>query len=134
MKPILIDTFFVVALINPRDAYHERALEASEKYQGASALVTDAILLEIGNALARGFKPESVEIIQSFLQSPEIEVVSLTPQLFASAFVLYKTYRDKEWGLVDCVSFCVMREREITAALTFDAHFSQAGFEALLRS
>ncbi len=40
---------------------------------------------------------------------------------------------DKEWGLVDCVSFVVMREHGIEAALTTDRHFIQAGFRALLR-
>ncbi len=36
-------------------------------------------------------------------------------------------------GLVDCISFVVMRERNIEAALTADEHFIQAGFRALLR-
>ena len=40
---------------------------------------------------------------------------------------------DKEWGLIDCVSFVVMEYRGITEALTSDAHFEQAGFQALLR-
>ncbi|MFM5956954.1 MAG: PIN domain-containing protein, partial [Dolichospermum sp.] len=40
---------------------------------------------------------------------------------------------DKEWGLVDCISFIVMQDRGITDALTADTHFQQAGFRALLR-
>ena len=39
----------------------------------------------------------------------------------------------KEWGLTDCISFVVMRERNLTEALSADAHFEQAGFRALLR-
>jgi len=38
---------------------------------------------------------------------------------------------DKEWGLVDCLSFVIMRERGITEALTPDRHFTRAGFKAL---
>lgn len=56
----------------------------------------------------------------------------MTPELFASAIALYKQMDDKQWSLVDCVSFVVMRERGITAALTSDRHFIQAGFQALL--
>jgi hypothetical protein len=39
---------------------------------------------------------------------------------------------DKAWSLTDCISFVVMREHEITDALTGDRHFTQAGFNALL--
>jgi predicted nucleic acid-binding protein len=39
---------------------------------------------------------------------------------------------EKEWGLTDCVSFVVMRDRGLTAALTADRHFQQADYRALL--
>ena len=45
--------------------------------------MTDAVLLEIGNALARSYKQEAVEIIDQFLAAEEVEVVHLTPRLFA---------------------------------------------------
>ncbi len=62
-----------------------------------------------------------------------MEVVHLTPQLFRQALAMYKTYQDKAWSLVDCISFVVMREVGVTAALTFDRHFEQAGFQVLMR-
>ncbi len=40
---------------------------------------------------------------------------------------------DKEWSLVDCASFVLMRQREINEALTSDHHFEQAGFSRLLK-
>ena len=96
-------------------------------------LVTDAILLEIGNALARNFRQEAVEVIEEFFASDEVEIVRLDPDLFERAFDKYKEYQDKEWGLVDCVSFVVMNDASVSAALTFDQHFVQAGFKALMR-
>jgi predicted nucleic acid-binding protein len=130
---VLIDTLFVVASISPRDQYHNQAVKVAKQYDGEPLLVTDAILLEIGNALARNYKAQAVSIIQQFLAADEIEVVHLTPPLFEQAFDLYRTHEDKAWGLVDCISFVVMREAGITAALTFDRHFEQAGFQVLLR-
>jgi len=45
---------------------------------------------------------------------------------------MYKSYQDKSWSIVDCISFVVMRDMEIINALTFDRHFEQAGFHILL--
>lgn len=131
--PIFLDTLFVVALVNRRDQYHRQAAELSERFEGYPFLTTDVVLLEIGNALARGYKQEAIEIIEEFLNSDETEIIHLTPELFQQAFDLYQTYHDKEWGLIDCVSFVVMRKRGIRQALTFDRHFSQSGFQVLMR-
>lgn len=64
----------------------------------------------------------------------QIEVVPLTEDLYAQAAALYERHTDKEWGLTDCVSFVVMRERGIQEALTTDTHLRQASFRALLLS
>jgi len=48
------------------------------------------------------------------------------------ALALYKERTDKAWGLVDCFSFVVMKERRLKVALSFDEHFKQAGFEVPL--
>lgn len=129
---IFVDTAFVAALVNRRDRYHQQALGLSKVWEGQPLLTTDAVLLEIGNALSRGFKPQAVAIIERFLASAEVELVHLTPQLFDQAFALYKKYHDKEWSLVDCISFVVMREAGVSQALTSDQHFAQAGFQPLM--
>jgi predicted nucleic acid-binding protein len=128
-----IDTLFVVALLNQRDQHHERAAALADRYAGERFLITDAVLLEIGNALARNYRQQAAEVIQHFLTSEDVEVVRLTPELFDEAFALYRAHRDKEWGLIDCISFVVMRRAGVAEALTFDQHFVQAGFRALMR-
>ena len=133
MERTFIDTLFVVALLNQRDQYHECAAELAARYEGRRFLITDAVLLEIGNALARKFRQQAAEVIEHFLSSADVEVARLPPDLFAEAFALYKSHQDKEWGLVDCLSFVVMRNAGIQEALTFDQHFAQAGFLALMR-
>lgn len=129
---IFVDTLFVVALINKRDQYHQQAFELADRFDGYPLLTTDAVLLEVGNALARNYKDEAVEIIEHFFSSEEVEIVRLTPQLFDKGLALYKSYQDQSWGLVDCISFVVMREANVTQALTCDRHFIQAGFQALM--
>ena len=59
-------------------------------------------------------------MVEEFLAAPEIEIVHLSAALFIQAFQLYKQYQDKEWGLVDCASFVLMRVHGVFQALTPD--------------
>jgi uncharacterized protein len=56
------------------------------------------------------------------------------PELFAEGLKLHRDRPDKGWSLTDCVSFIVMQRHKASDALTYDQHFEQAGFRALLRS
>ena len=120
-------------MVSTNDQYHKKAVELAAAYAGQPLIVTDAVLLEIGNGLARHYKRQAIQIIEQFLASGEVEIVNLTLDLFRRGFSLYKRQKDKDWGLVDCISFEVMREKRLGAALTFDLHFVQAGFQAFMR-
>jgi predicted nucleic acid-binding protein len=130
---IFVDTLFIVALINKRDQYHQKALALAKQFETYPLITTDAIFLEVGNALSSHYKNEAVELMEKFLVSDDVEVIRLTPKLFDEALILYKKHQDKSWGLVDCLSFVVMKQNQVTQALTFDKHFIQAGFQSLMR-
>ena len=137
MRSLFLDTAYAVALAISADQYHERALAlaASFKQERLRVVTTRAVLVEIGNALAQpSYRALSVTYLQSLERDPAVEVVPLTEELYQQAFTLYQMRTDKAWGLVDCISFVVMRERGITDALTADRHFEQAGFSAMLRA
>ncbi len=127
-ESVFVDTGYILALVNENDQHHAQALALSEHYDGQPVVVTDAVLLEIGNALSRIDRNAAVQIIQDLRESPGTTVVNLTPELFESAFTLYRRHADKQWGLVDCVTFVVMRRMGLATALAFDQHFVQAGF------
>ena len=133
MKTTLIDTSFVVAIVNRLDEFHEKALKLSVELDRQQMVVTDAVLLEIGNAFSRRYKQDCIVTVEGFLKSKEVEIVRLDETLFDKAFEFYKAHTDKTYGLVDCISFVVMQEHGITDALTHDRHFVQAGFRALMR-
>ncbi len=128
----LIDTSFVVAVVNRKDEDHEKAIELSIEFNKKPLIITDAVLLEIGNSLSRRFKKDCIETIDGFFISEEVEIIRLDETLFNKGFELYKSHADKTWGLVDCISFVVMKEHGIKNALTSDKHFVQAGFRALM--
>lgn len=122
----------MIAVVNHKDQYHKEAAELADLYNGRPLVTTEAVLLEIGNALAKKFKEAAAGVVENFLESDEVFVVRLDAGLFQRGFEMYKKYDDKAWGLTDCISFVVMRERGVVDALTGDDDFRQAGFNALL--
>ena len=132
-----IDTGFVIALVSPRDAYHDIALDFSTRIQSESIklITSDAVLLEIGAALSRlAYRAAAIDILQSMRHDPHIEVIALNTRLMDNAVGLFSARADKEWSLTDCVSFELMRTHEIHEALSADGHVEQAGFAALMRA
>jgi hypothetical protein len=131
-SPVFIDTSYVLALVNLGDEYHVRAAQASEVVQ-PPFLTTEAVLVEIGNALARArWRDLAVATIHDLRSDASVEVVSVDTALLERALALFEARYDKEWGLTDCISFVVMQERDLTYALTTDRHFVQAGFHSAL--
>ena len=128
LNPMFVDTGYAIALINQNDQHHQQASQLSEKYEGYPVITTDAILLEIGNALSRVARQEAATIINYFQTAQESTVISITPELLNAAIQMYETHQDKTWGLVDCLSFVVMKQQQISVALAFDRHFIQVGF------
>lgn len=133
---VFLDTSHLVALASNRDQYHQKSVELTEATTAAGRRIvtTEAILLEVGNSLARlRYRRGAALLLRSLLSDTSCEIEPVTTELLRRGLDLYVARADKEWGLVDCVSFIVMQDRGLTEALTSDDHFEQAGFIALLR-
>jgi len=131
---LFLDTAYILALLNRRDQYHARARAFVPRARAASEIwVTEAVLVEVGNAFSATTRNIAVEFIHLCYQSVTTRVVNVDPDLFARAVRLYEARQDKAWGLTDCLSFLVMWDRGLNDAVTTDVHFVQAGFRALLR-
>jgi len=130
----LVDTGFLLALVQPTDALHPRAAVWAEKVT-KPFLITEYVLWETVNGLSkRGDRPKAAALSEFVLNNSDCTFVRASPELLAAGLQLHAARPDKEWSLTDCISFQVMREHGITRALAHDTHFEQAGFEALLRS
>ena len=137
MTEVFLDASFAIALSSVTDRNHVRAVELARQIETnrTPLVTTQAILLEIGNSLSKTrYRAAAIQLLESLETDPSVEVVLLTNSLYGFAFDLFKQREDKEWGLVNCISFIVMQDRGIADALTADTHFQQAGFRALLKS
>lgn len=127
-----IDTGYILALLNSADQFHQRARLASQLVQ-PPFVTTEAVLIEIGNALSRQrWRALAIATISDLHSDPDITVVPVDSGLFQRALRLYGQRADKDWGLTDCISFVAMQEHGIAQVITTDQHFVQAGFISLL--
>ena len=95
--------------------------------------MTDAVIVEFCNALSKHqLRARAIALVKLLTTNPAFDVVHVTKEIYERSFALYSNRPDKDWGLTDCISFEVMRERKIKQVLTADMHFQQAGFDALL--
>ena len=135
MRRVFADTSYWIALVNPRDQLHAKAVSVTQQLFSVRILTSEMVLTEVLNSFSdsgplRRAVGSMVERLQS---NRDVIIVPQTSQQFENALRRYKQAADKSWSLTDCASFEVMAGEQIQAALTHDQHFAQAGFEALLR-
>lgn len=128
-----LDTAYVLALLNKKDTFHNLATGLLPRVRTAAEVcTTEAVLIEIGNALGSANRASAAQFIHQCYATSNIRVENVSTPLMLQALDLYRSRQDKHWGMTDCVSFVVMAQSRITVALTADHHFEQAGFSALM--
>ena len=135
MKLAFVDTLYFVALFNPRDQWHERAIAASKVIAETKLITTEEVLIELLNFYSEyGEKARrgAVSQAEGILSGANIDVALQSHEGFMAGLTLYKARPDKGYSLTDCISMHTMRERGITDIFTHDDHFRQEGFKLLL--
>jgi predicted nucleic acid-binding protein len=129
---VFADTFFYLALLRQDDPAHDRAVGCAAINQ--QIVTSEFILLELGNACAHAADHgDFFALIDGMRASPRVHIVALDSHLFSRGLERMASRADKDWSLIDCISFIIMEEAGIHEALTADQHFEQAGFIALLK-
>jgi predicted nucleic acid-binding protein len=126
------DTNFLIALLNPSDQWHSAAKQVAGALD-EPVVTTTWVLVELGDALSVGANRDLfLKFIDTLSEHPHWQVVPASTESFVDGLELFRARSDKEWSLTDCISFAVMKQLNITEALTHDHHFEQAGFHILL--
>ena len=112
MAEVFLDTSYAIALSAISNDFHDQAVEIAYQVETEKTrlVTTQAILLEIGNALSRQrYRRAAITLLRSLQSDPKVEIVALSEANYTQAFQLFSSRLDKEWGLVDCLSFVTMR-------------------------
>lgn len=135
MSEVFLDTSYAISLSVVSDQKHGQAIALAQQLRGNKTrlVVTRAVMLEIGNSLSKArYRTAAIALLNALEFDPLVEIIELSLEDYQAALALFQNRDDKEWGLVDCISFVVMQRRGMFEALTADSHFVQAGFKALL--
>jgi predicted nucleic acid-binding protein len=127
---VFLDTVGMIAVWDTSDQWHAAAEAAFSELlrDNVPLLTTNYVLLECGNAASRRPYRRRVAALRSQLRDARL-LVDPTEEELEAAWLAYDRGEAGEAGIVDHVSFVVMRRLGLKRALTNDGHFPAAGFE-----
>lgn len=129
---IFLDTSAFLAILNVNDRFHTPASHAwKEMLDGGSSLATsNYVLVETTALLQHRFGVDAVRLFVGDLM-PAVEIWWLDHSIHEQAVSDLFAANRHDLSLVDCTSFDLMRQNGYKKVFTFDAHFSQQGFEVI---
>ena len=128
---VLVDSGAWIALVSANDGHHA---EAEALFQlalrhGARLITTNLVLAETHRFLLHKAGRHAAQgVLHRIDASPSIEIEFATAAHHAAARAWIGKLADQALSYTDAVSFAVMQSRRCAAALTFDRHFTVAGF------
>ena len=135
MTSLFLDTSYLIALEVSDDQSHEFVVRHWRNLSNTKSLslVTSSYVLSETVTYLNNIRvhAKAVQVGNDLLRSREVKLIHVDEELFYEAWVYFQKHKDKTYSLTDCVSFVLMKRLGITAALTFDKHFAQAGFAQL---
>jgi predicted nucleic acid-binding protein len=131
LREVFVDTSAFIALIDPRDAYHQRAVAMERNLaQAAVHLVTTNFVLDetYTGLVGKVRRSVVVQFGQAVRHSHRITVVRINQATEDAAWDIFVRYDDKDFSYTDCTSFAVMQRLGLATVFAFDRHFGQFGF------
>lgn len=132
---LFADSSYWIALLNPSDELHSKAINLAQRFSAAAIVTSEMVLVEVLNSFSnRGPHLRKLvgNAVEALLRNRSVTVVPHTSEHFKIAMQLYVRMVDKSWSVTDCASFEIMQAERISAALTHDRHFAQAGYDVLM--
>jgi predicted nucleic acid-binding protein len=134
MRSIFIDTGFIIALESATDQNHEKASQLwNELLKDLPVMVTTTYVIDeiVTFFSSRSRHAKAVEIGNRLMNSRSVQVIHVDKGLFEKGWHYFQQHDDKTYSMTDCISFMVMKDEGNESALSFDKHFTQAGFKVL---
>src|SRR5262245_37020734 len=103
MQAWFADTYYFLALRNPKDEGHAKAVAVTGMLSPRKLVTTTWVLTEVADGLAKPANRPGFALLMEML-SANADAIVLPPSqaLFEEGITLFKARADKEWSLTDC--------------------------------
>ena len=129
---VFLDTVGLLAVWDESDQWHRAAQACFSELPACRAdLVTSSfVLLECGNAAARRPYRSAVSRLRKQMELGNRLIIPANED-WEAAWLAYENGVAGSAGIVDHISFALMRRLRISKVFSDDRHFRTAGFDAL---
>ncbi len=115
MPDLFVDTAGWGHLLDPSQAFHHQAsaIYRQARQEGTRFLTTNYVVAELVALLTSPLnipRPRVIAFVTGLKSSPQVEIIHIDPTLDLQGWRLLVDRPDKDWSLVDCASFVVMRQ------------------------
>jgi predicted nucleic acid-binding protein len=128
---IYIDTGAFLARYMNRDQYHQRAIAGWRRLgeSGQRCFTSNLVLSETLTLLARraGY-PFAAQRARHIFSSEILTILRSSNEDEYEALELFEKFADQKVSFTDCISFVLIRQKNLKDVFSFDSHFERAGF------
>ena len=120
---MFVDTNFFVALYNPADLQHKKALTAAKQIQKdePELILSSFVFLEVVTVLSqRAGKSLAIKAGQRLRNADAFTFIQSTTKLEQTSWEIFQEINKKNISFVDCSIIAVMKQESIPLLLTFD--------------
>jgi len=123
---IILDSSFLVAFHNTRDAHHAAAAQVMERFldgEWGPGLLLEYVFLEVATVLAaRADLATAVTVGDELLRAEEVEFVPCS-EIFLDVYSTFCNQDPEGLSLADSAIVTVSRQRDVPYVATFDTDF-----------
>jgi predicted nucleic acid-binding protein len=130
-RRVFVDTGAFAALSMEREADYRSAVVIARRLAEArfSQVTTNFVVAEThALVLARAGRDAALRALRE-IEGPGRTIIRVDEDHERRARAILVQYHDKDFTLVDAMSFAVMEQLGISTAFAFDHHFQQFGFQ-----
>ena len=125
---VFVDSSAILALADPSDRNHGRAVEVLEHLEGPLITSNQVIIRTTGVVVARAGRGAAIELLERLRGEAGLTVYNIDPETEKKGWELFDSETAIELDPADAMSFALMRQLGIRMAFTFQKAFRQAAF------
>lgn len=106
MNELFVDTIHLVALVNPKDQWHQKSVEVETATRNANLVTTEDILTEFLNFYSEHGEFMRMNVsafVREILLDVRVKIIPRVETAFLDALELYEARLDKGYSLTECI-------------------------------